>query len=1058
MAEKEVKIVVTAEDRATPVISRVASGVKGAVDNMRSSIKSWIDDTALASAAFTALFTKVAKGAIDTAADFEKAGIMTRFLTDNTEAANKYSQALIDLALTTPFTTKEITTLGSRMIGQVKDVDISVLGMKALTNAVSATGGGIMELENSQRALTQTFIKAKPSLEELNKQFNNANIPVMRALSKHLADGTVKLKGYTDAVVVTGGASKKLAGDATKAGEVIEDSAFKTDKLTAAMNKAKNKFGESSYQFKEAKDKLGDWNEKVAGAQGTIEKYNSALGSTTKTISGFHKTQEQIMADLQDVANLGVTGKDTAVAIMEALALEYAGANETMLNSFSGLTRNIVDQIQVVSASIMGIDKNLNVREGSIFYYLKLGAKSLSEFLAAHRYDIADFVDSLLKNKVAMMSIATIIVSMMIPAFVKLNKFLGLTKLLLGGLTLTPFVLIMAGAISLLLANTDRIQRIKDKMAFGTTETGNVHATWQQALKGIAIRIENLVDSPQMQRIKDKLAFGTTDTGTIHATWQQALEGIKIRVQNFSENYIGPLIQRMKNNLYWSITDTVKADTTWMDILEGIKDRINRYVGIIGQKIQEMKNMFVFGEIAPPIPATWMNVLEKVKILLEQVKQKLSELKAKAKSEIDSIIQFWNEHREAITKTAQAITVFFLPAIIALGIAMATNAIRAAITLTLQFIAMKNAAAQAAFTGIGQLIYQTIQFGIQGWKTIVVLAAQAVAWTTSTLLKTANAVATGSLTIATVAQAIATGVLTAATWLLNTALSILFAPLTIIIVAITTIIAIFLQWAGLLDNVIGGLRGLLSSIFGLNPQLDLYRQNLDLSKSSTDSLAAATDILTGAHDRATDANLELRGAQLGVDNAQRMVTDALNTYGENSPQYRDNVHNLDLANRRLEKAEEGVEGAQRDIMKAQDDYAKDVKEKAVPTVTFFNRYLDSHKSKWQELADAINSVISNILRWTGLKGQHGASGQWQHGGIVPGPIGQPMPAIVHGGERITPRGGVDESAKSMGGDGITININGSVTMDSEERVRELARLIMRMLGRESELSRYGVGY
>src|SRR3990167_2362082 len=451
VAESTVKIVVTAVDQATATVQKVASGVKGSIDNMRSSIKSWIDDTALASVAFTALFTKVAKGAINTAADFEKAGIMTRFLTDNTEAANKYSQALIDLALTTPFTTKEITTLGLRMIGQVKDVDISVLGMKALTNAVSATGGGIMELENSQRALTQTFIKAKPSLEELNKQFNNANIPVMRALSKHLADGTVKLKGYTDAVVVTGGASKKLAGDATKAGEVIEDSAFKTDKLTAAMNKAKNKFGESSYQFKEAKDKLGDWNEKVAGAQGTIEKYNSALGSTTKTISGFHKTQEQIMADLQDVANLGVTGKDTAVAILEALALEYAGANETMLNSFSGLTRNIVDQIQVVSASIMGIDKNLNVREGSIFYYLKLGAKSLSEFLAAHRYDIADFVDSLLKNKVAMMSIATIIISMLIPAFITLNKWMGITKLLLGGLALTPWTLTLAFAITFLI-------------------------------------------------------------------------------------------------------------------------------------------------------------------------------------------------------------------------------------------------------------------------------------------------------------------------------------------------------------------------------------------------------------------------------------------------------------------------------------------------------------------------------------------------------------------------------------------------------------------------------
>jgi len=47
---------------------------------------------------------------------------------------------------------------------------------------------------------------------------------------------------------------------------------------------------------------------------------------------------------------------------------------------------------------------------------------------------------------------------------------------------------------------------------------------------------------------------------------------------------------------------------------------------------------------------------------------------------------------------------------------------------------------------------------------------------------------------------------------------------------------------------------------------------------------------------------------------------------------------------------------------------------------------------------------------------------FQQGGIVPGPIGQPVPAIVHGGERIIPSG---RSA------GIIVNISGSMFLDDD---------------------------
>jgi len=79
----------------------------------------------------------------------------------------------------------------------------------------------------------------------------------------------------------------------------------------------------------------------------------------------------------------------------------------------------------------------------------------------------------------------------------------------------------------------------------------------------------------------------------------------------------------------------------------------------------------------------------------------------------------------------------------------------------------------------------------------------------------------------------------------------------------------------------------------------------------------------------------------------------------------------------------------------------------------------------------------------------------QHGGIIPGPIGAPVPIIAHAGERIVPRTGADVGA--FGGSNVTINFYGGVQMDSEQRVQQLADKIGKMLGRQNELARYGLG-
>ncbi len=80
---------------------------------------------------------------------------------------------------------------------------------------------------------------------------------------------------------------------------------------------------------------------------------------------------------------------------------------------------------------------------------------------------------------------------------------------------------------------------------------------------------------------------------------------------------------------------------------------------------------------------------------------------------------------------------------------------------------------------------------------------------------------------------------------------------------------------------------------------------------------------------------------------------------------------------------------------------------------------------------------------------------YQHGGIVAGPIGAPVPIVAHGGETITPLGGQSKTGQQAN---INININGSFVLDSPERINDLAKRISSILGRQMELSYLGSGW
>lgn len=76
----------------------------------------------------------------------------------------------------------------------------------------------------------------------------------------------------------------------------------------------------------------------------------------------------------------------------------------------------------------------------------------------------------------------------------------------------------------------------------------------------------------------------------------------------------------------------------------------------------------------------------------------------------------------------------------------------------------------------------------------------------------------------------------------------------------------------------------------------------------------------------------------------------------------------------------------------------------------------------QAASGVAEDIRGGIGAVRGLGGSISTRLGFAHGGIVPGPIGSPVPAIVHGGERIIPAG-------RSGGAGIVINMQSPVFLD-----------------------------
>lgn len=115
----------------------------------------------------------------------------------------------------------------------------------------------------------------------------------------------------------------------------------------------------------------------------------------------------------------------------------------------------------------------------------------------------------------------------------------------------------------------------------------------------------------------------------------------------------------------------------------------------------------------------------------------------------------------------------------------------------------------------------------------------------------------------------------------------------------------------------------------------------------------------------------------------------------------------------------------------------------------------SFKDLWTTVQDIWNKIVGLVKNPGSALGAIGGILHdlkipgFAEGGIVPGAIGAPMLAIVHGGEKVIPN-----NSNSSSNSSVVINF-GDVSVRDQTDIDGIITAVKRALGRDSDLSRYG---
>ncbi len=549
---KTLEIVLSARDEATKTIR-----------SFQQSFSDLAKDATVGATLIAGALSLIAKGAINTASDFEQARVAFEGFLKDGDKAGKLLKDLSDFAVKTPFQLPQVVEGGKQLLAYGIEADKVVDTFRVLGDI---SQGQVGKLDRLVLAYGQVKAATRLTGAEL-RQFTEAGVPLLEALAN-------ELNKNGGAMVNVGTAAKKTKVDV---GEL-------NDKLSIS----KQRLAEATANAKTKKSTLMSLQNTVQNYEQKLSKANTTMGETSQKMVRMKVTAKDVQEMISDKA----ISFDQVNAALHGLTGEggrFFNAMELQSHTLGGVSSNLGDEFIRFSITVLGLTSEGEVRQGSIFYYLKKGAEGLLVALQEIRPIAQNFVDSILNSMPAMLAIFGALLGILTPIAI---AFWGMIAPALAFIAIGAA---LGAAIGLL------VQGLRDgnPLAIGLTAALSALAVvilasvipafvaW--AISAASAALATIVALWPIIAIIT--AIGVV-VGLFAAAWNNNWLGIRDITQNvvnWFKNTVMPFFKSEFGEKLLKIIDMVSGG--WITGFRMIRDAVNSVIDAIGALINKAKEM-----------------------------------------------------------------------------------------------------------------------------------------------------------------------------------------------------------------------------------------------------------------------------------------------------------------------------------------------------------------------------------------------------------------------------------------------------------------------------------
>lgn len=373
---RELQLVISAKDEATKTVKSFGA-----------SFSDLSRDVQIGAAIIVGSLGLIAKGMIDTAANMEQTRISFETFLGSGEKAGKLLKDLSDFAAKTPFDLPQVLDGSKRLLAYGVDAESIIPTFKMLGDI--AAGVGTDKLPQLILAFGQVSAATKLTGMEL-RQFSEAGVPLLGAL--------VDKANETGGVITKiGGISKEQAKSMGSLTSAIADQEFRMKLLTDAGKNHGVSWDMLTHKYDQNKAKLSEY------------------GSIGEAVYKKVKVSAEDMIERISDSKVKFGEVQEALSGMTSEGGRFYNLMEKQSQTFSGVISNTRDEFVRFSLSVMGFTQEGEIRNGSIFFYLKDAAEKFLEVLKIVRPEAEKFFDLILKNPEQLIVVFAALSGLLIP-------------------------------------------------------------------------------------------------------------------------------------------------------------------------------------------------------------------------------------------------------------------------------------------------------------------------------------------------------------------------------------------------------------------------------------------------------------------------------------------------------------------------------------------------------------------------------------------------------------------------------------------------------------------